>query len=225
MPQVEIIPSLLVQSADEFKRKVRQVENVCAVGHVDILDGEMFDNATWYDAKAASSFETVMDFELHLMVNNPLPIIRQWLAAPIEVVRVIIHAEMKNALGMLPLLNNIRDLDKDVEPGIALNPATPVSTIADFLPMVGCVLVMGVYPGFSGQAFGADVGHSCLLDKIAGLRHHYPHLNIEVDGGVNEETIPALVEAGANLLCAASLIFNAPDPGLKAVELQEQFPY
>ena len=75
---IEIIPSLLVESRDEFERRLRLVEHDCEMVHVDILDGSLFGNTNWFDAKQVGALRTPVVFELHLMVENPLPIIAAW---------------------------------------------------------------------------------------------------------------------------------------------------
>ena len=92
MPNIEILPSLLVESAAEFERCLRLVEHDCETVHVDILDGSMFGNTSWHDVRAIAAMRTNVKYELHLMVENPLPIIEAWHEHVKSTVRAIIHA-------------------------------------------------------------------------------------------------------------------------------------
>jgi ribulose-phosphate 3-epimerase len=106
--------------------------------------------------------------------------------------------------GVRTLIRMIRDAGMVV--GITLRPPTPIDQIFPFLAEVDLVLVMTVNPGFSGQQFMPE-----MMDKVRVIRSMYPHLPIQVDGGVSPETIDAAAEAGANVIVAASAIFGSDD--------------
>src|SRR3989338_4141211 len=95
----EIIPSLLVTSKKEFETKLRMVENEVETVHVDILDGSLFENISWFAAEDVGAMRTRIKYELHLMVKNPLPIIAAWKKYVPTTRRAIIHAEMDRQLG------------------------------------------------------------------------------------------------------------------------------
>ena len=173
--------------------------------HVDILDGTLFPVTNWFDAKAVGALRTPVKFELHFMVENPLPILKAWHHRVEGVIRAIVHAEMKRPMGAV--LEAITDVYK-LEAGLAVNPETPLTAIHDYLHAIDQLTVMGVHPGSSGQAF---LGKS-ILEKIAQAHGHRPDLAIEIDGGVTGENLRALVDAGAARICAASLLFSAKDP-------------
>ena len=99
---------------------------------------------------------------------------------------------------------------------MALNPDTPVAKIAPILPKVDMVLIMSVFPGFGGQDFMPEV-----LDKVRWLRAHYPNLDIEIDGGINDKTAPLAVAAGVNVLVSGSYITKAKDPAKAAKKMME----
>jgi ribulose-phosphate 3-epimerase len=202
---IEIIPSLLVESAAEFERRLRAVERDCSTVHVDILDGSMFDNTSWHDARAVAAMRTDVAYELHLMVENPLPVVESWREHVKNVRRAVVHAEISRPFGAV--LERIRD-GMGLEGGVAVNPETPLSDVENVIHRVEQLLVMGVRPGRSGQPFeGAHI-----LEKIRAARAHRPDLAIEMDGGVTAELIPVLAEAGATRLCAASAVYGAADP-------------
>ena len=207
---IEIIPSLLVESKDEFERRLRLVEDECQTVHVDILDGTLFPQTTWFDARAVSSMCTKVKYELHLMVENPLPIIEEWKKNVEQTFRAIVHSEMKRPIGAV--VSHILDYLK-LEAGVAINPETPLSEMHEVLHQIHQLTIMGVHPGSSGQSFEGDY----ILKKIMEAHHHRPELQIEIDGGVTQALIPSLAKAGATRICAASLLFEDLDP-LKALQ-------
>ena len=211
---IEILPSLLVESKQEFERLLRLVEHDAPVIHIDILDGSMFGQTNWHDARAVGAMVTPAKYELHLMTTNPLPIVEEWKREVPGVIRAIIHAEIERPIGTL--LETIKDVHK-LEAGLALNPESPLDEEHELLHQIHLLLLMSVHPGKSGQAFEGDY----MLEKIRLARNHVPNLPIEVDGGVTLALAPALVKAGATLLCAASAIFSAPDPAAALRALRE----
>lgn len=214
MQTSELIPALLVESEKEFEEKLRLVENDTDTVQVDILDGSLFDNTTWFDAENVGALRTRVNYELHLMVKNPLPIIRQWVKHVPNLTRAIFHAEMERPVG--PVVQKIQD-KHGLEAGVAVNPETPLSEIESVFHTIDTVLIMGVDPGFSGQEFQGKM----IYEKIRRAHKHRPDLPIAVDGGVHEEVLEPLITAGASRLCSASMIFGADDPTAKLRELKE----
>lgn len=210
----EIIPAFLVHSHDEFERKLRQVEDYCQTIQVDILDGSLFPNTTWYDARSVGAMRTKVEYELHLMVNNPLPIIEEWQKHVGNLKRVILHAEMNRPVGAV--LEHVKTFNH-LEVGIAINPETPLSEVHHTLFQADQLTFLGVHPGFSGQEFMAEL----VFPKIEAAKQDYPNLTLQVDGGVTEKLIPELLNLGVSRLAAASLIFKASDPAVKLQELQQ----
>lgn len=200
----ELIPSILVESAAEFERRLRLVENHVATVHVDVLDGTLFPHVSWHDAVAIGAMKTPVKYELHLMVENPLPIIEAWRLNVAGFMRAIVHAEMHRPLATV--VDRIRSME--LEAGVALNPETPLSAIHEVAHVLNQLVVMGVHPGASGQSFLGER----VLEVIREARRHLPNLAIEIDGGVTEELIQPCVQAGATRLCAASLLYSAPNP-------------
>jgi len=211
---IEILPSLLVSSQQEFEQKLRLVEHDCDSVHVDILDGSMFGNTSWHDARAIAAMRTDVAYELHLMVENPLPIIEAWKEHVKNVRRVIVHAEISRPFGTV--LEHVHDFLK-LEGGVAINPETPLEDVENVLHHVDQLLVMGTHPGQSGHAFEG----AYILDKVRAARNHRQDLAIELDGGVTFDLVAPLIEAGVTRICAASAIFSAPDPLAALKELQK----
>ncbi|MBU0531840.1 MAG: hypothetical protein ABIG32_03140 [Candidatus Uhrbacteria bacterium] len=217
----EIIPALLVQSAEEFEEKLRLIENHADVVQIDILDGSMFGVESWYDPQIIGQVTTSTEYELHLMVENPLPIIEAFRKHVPSTIRAIIHAELDRPLGTLIELikQNLK-----LEVGIALNPETPIDEIHHLIKELDEVLVMGVHPGASGQGFGDSVhqiGGEAILEKIEFIHQRYPNITIGVDGGVNLARAKTMLSLGATRLSVASAIFGADDPVDELRKLQE----
>lgn len=211
---IEIIPSLLVESAAEFERRLRLVERGCDTVHVDILDGSMFGHTSWHDARAVAAMRTGVTYELHLMVENPLPIIEAWHEHVKNTRRAIVHAEITRPFGTV--LEHVREF-LGLEGGVAINPETPLEDVENVIHKVEQLLVMGVHPGQSGRPFEG----AYILEKVRAARNHRANLAIEIDGGVTADLLPSLVDAGATRVCAASAIFSAPDPSAALKSLQK----
>lgn len=209
---IQIVPAFLVESEKEFEHNLRLVEHDCRLIQVDVLDGSLFPNTCWFDAERIGALKTNVEMELHLMVENPLPIIETWKKYVPTFKRAIVHTEMHRPSGVVT--GYIKD-ELKLEVGIALNPESPLSEVEEVLHMVDQLTVMSVHPGYQGQTFG-DPQHGgdreSILEKIRAVRAHRKDVVIEVDGGITAELIEPLVRAGANRLCVGSAIFKTPDP-------------
>ena len=202
----EIIPAILVHTKEEFERRIALVAPLVAMVQVDAMDGKFVPNTCWADPVVIGKMRLDVPFEVHLMIENPEEAVGAWVAAGAG--RIIVHAEAIGNVGLA--VERIRAAER--EAGVAINPPTTVEAIADLLPLVTTVLVMGVTPGASGQAF-----QEVALSKIRELRRGWPDIRIEVDGGVKLGIVRKLAAAGADGIVAASAIFDAPDP-IQAIE-------
>lgn len=200
----QIIPSLLVDSQAEFKRRLKLAEGDTELVHVDVLDDTLVPGHSWHDAAAIGKLKTKAQFELHLMVENPLAVVETWRAHVPGLKRAIVHAEMSHPAGAV-----IRALKNwGLEAGLALNPESPLEEIATVARMISQLTLMGVRPGASGQRFlGASV-----LTKIRDAKKRWPELKIEVDGGATADLVNSLLSAGCDRIVAANAIFGAQDP-------------
>lgn len=203
MPQ--IVPAFLVESEQNFEQQLRQIENDCTLIQIDVLDGTLFPHISWFDAVTIGQHATNVEIELHLMVENPIPIIEAFQKNVPTFKRAIVSAEMHRPTGSVTAY--VKDILK-LEVGVAINPETPMKEIEEVLHEIDQLTIMGVHPGSMGQPFAGEA----ILDKIRQARHHRPDLMIEVDGGVTEELIPKLIEAGVNRIISGSLIFKSPNP-------------
>ena len=200
---IRIAPSIL---AADFARLGEQVTEAEAAGadwiHVDVMDGRFVPNITMGPLVVeALRHVTPLPLDVHLMIANPERFIERFAEAGAATISV--HVEACDHLHRI--LEQIKDCGCGA--GIALNPHTPVSAIAEVLEMANLVNVMTVNPGFGGQRFIAASAR-----KIQQLRQLADEsgfsLDIEVDGGINAETAPIAVAAGANVLIAGSCVFG-----------------
>jgi ribulose-phosphate 3-epimerase len=204
--QVKIAPSIL--SAD-FTRLGEQVRIVEAAGvdrfQVDVMDGRYVPNIT-FGTIAVRSLRplTRLTIETHMMVTPPEDFIEAFADAGADT--IIVHQESTPHLHRA--LQHIHSLGKKA--AVALNPSTPASTLSEVLDMVQMVLVMTVNPGFGGQEF-----IRATLPKIRQVRNALLErgleCEVEVDGGINEQTIRWAAEAGADVMVAGSSVYDAPD--------------
>ena len=204
---VRIAPSILSADFTRLGEAVRMAEAAGAdVVHADVMDGHFVPNLTiGPPIVRALKRITGLPLDVHLMIDNADDTVSWYLDAGADMVSV--HVE---ACRDLPgVLRTIREAG--AKAGVALNPATPVSSIAGVVGYVDYVLVMSVVPGFGGQAF-----MPVAIDKIAAiaamLRDSGSTAEIEVDGGIDETTAPWVCAAGARLLVAGNAIFGRPDP-------------
>lgn len=200
---IGLVPSIL--SAD-FTRLAEQVKAAEAAGaqriQIDVMDGHFVPNITMGPMVVEAVRRcTSLPLEAHLMITNPQDFIEKFARAGADV--IIVHQEVCPHLHRA--VQQIKAAGKQA--GVALNPSTPVSLLVDVLSLLDLVLIMTVNPGFGGQDFIPET-----LPKISRLRQVIDARNlqveIEVDGGIHEQTVPLVVKAGATLLVAGSAVYN-----------------
>lgn len=198
----ELIPAILCKTSASAKRKISLIESIAETVQIDAMDGILVPNKSWYDADTFATWNFDVDYELHLMVEDPLPAIHAWKRVP-RFIRAIIHAEIPKKLSHV--MKAAKKLD--VEIGIAISPGTPIKKIIPYIPEIREVLVMGGKPGFGGQPLDPHT-----LKTVQELRKRFPKLPIGFDIGVNEATIPDLKKAGVTRFCAGNAIFKKRSP-------------
>lgn len=203
---MEIIPSVLVKTSEEMIEKIVVLEPYVQRVHLDIADGIFVPNLTIAGPEEVDTLETSLNIGVHLMVSKPENHLARWLETSVD--KIIFHIEATQMAQ--EVINAVREGDRSV--GIALNPGTLTSRIESFIDQVDFIHFMTVEPGFYGGKFVDSV-----IDKISDFHYFYPDKQIEVDGGVNPETAPKLVAAGAGILVVGSYIFESGDVG-KAIE-------
>ncbi len=204
---IKIAPSIL--SAD-FARLGAQITEAVEGGadyiHIDVMDGHFVPNITIGPLIVeAIRPMTSLPLDAHLMIENPERYIADFARAGSNIITVQLEA--------CPHLHRVVQAIKElgVKAGVAINPATPVSSLTDILADLDLVLIMTVNPGFGGQQF---IPHS--IRKLRALKQMLAEqevsCEVEVDGGINAETAPEAVHAGAQVLVAGSAIFNRKAP-------------
>jgi ribulose-phosphate 3-epimerase len=203
MRPVKIAPSIL--SAD-FARLGEQVQAAEAGGgdwiHVDIMDGHFVPNITFGPLVVrAIRPVTQLPLDVHLMIEQPDRYIADFAEAGAD--RLTVHVETCPHLHRT--IQYIRELG--CKPGVTLNPATPLSALEEILPDVDLVLIMSVNPGYGGQVYipGSTAKIARLRKMLADIGSE---AEIEVDGGINSQTVAEIAGAGATVLVAGSAVFN-----------------
>ena len=195
---IEIIPGIISKDFEGIEEKAKLVEPYIDWVQLDIMDGRFVDNTTWNNPSDLKKFKTNLKLEAHLMINNPEEFINDWIESSVK--RIIIHYESTDK--HKEIIERIKA--SGLETGLAINPETSIGVIDEFIEDLDLILIMTVNPGFGGQGFLNE-----SVDKIKQLREKYKNVNIEVDGGINLETAPLVIKAGANILISGSAIFKS----------------
>jgi ribulose-phosphate 3-epimerase len=197
--RIEVVPSIL--SADPG-RLTEQVKEAAAAGadriQVDVMDGHFVPNLTFGPLVVeAVRKATDLPIEAHLMIERPELFIEAFANAGATLIEVQVEA----TTSLYRTVAAIKELG--AKAGVAINPATSLEAVREILPYISTVNVMTVEPGFGGQKFipGSP-------DKIRRLRSMAPHIEIEVDGGIDAVTAPLVVKAGATVLVAGSAVYG-----------------
>ena len=202
MRKIKIAPSLLAADFSNLSSEIAKVEKArCDMLHIDVMDGHFVPNITVGPVVVKAIRKcTKLILDVHLMIEHPEKYIDDFAEAGAN--HITFHAEACHG--------NLHEVIKKVHShaitcGVSLKPATSLSQIKDYLNDVDRVLLMTVNPGFGGQSFMPEV-----LQKISELRGIYDK-DIQVDGGINQETAKQAVLAGANVLVAGTAIFGTSD--------------
>lgn len=203
MKPYKIAPSILSADYANFESELKKLEATGAeYVHIDIMDGHFVPNISFGAGVVASMRpHSRLVFDCHLMVSNPEHHIEEFARAGADIISI--HAEATPHIH--GALQKIRAAG--VKASVVINPGTPVEVVKNVLNLVDQVLVMTVNPGFGGQAFLPET-----MDKVRELvvlrEVNQLDFDIEVDGGIDDETIRVAKEAGANVFVAGSYVFK-----------------
>jgi ribulose-phosphate 3-epimerase len=200
---IKISPSILSADFSILGDEIKSLEQAVAdLIHIDVMDGHFVPNITMGPPIIKMVRKcTKLPFDVHLMISPVEKYIKAFADAGSDI--ITIHPEatdnLKRAVGA------IKSLGKKA--GVSLNPKTPISALMDVINDIDLILIMSVNPGFAGQSFMSEV-----LPKVTELRKMINDkklkIDIEIDGGINFETAPLAVKAGANILVSGTTIFS-----------------
>lgn len=207
-----IAPSVL---AADFSKLGEQVAMITQAGadwiHLDVMDGMFVPNLTFGAPviKAVRRYSS-LPFDVHLMIEHPKRYIADFCKAGADIISFHIEAET-DVIGTIDTI-----LEYGVKPALAVKPGTPVEAVFDYLDKLDMVLIMTVEPGFGGQAYMAD-----MMLKVEKLKRRTPDLLVQVDGGIDLQTVVTSAKAGVDICVAGTSVFRAPDPQKMIADLKQ----
>ena len=204
---IKVSPSML---ACDFTKYGAEIEKITKAGaeyvHLDVMDGVFVPNISFGLPVIESLRKTCgLVFDVHLMITKPERYVERFADAGADI--ITFHYEACD--DPAALIKKIKELDKKAS--ISISPKTPAEAVLPYLPELDMVLVMTVEPGFGGQSLIPET-----LDKVTVIRKAIDengyNCNIQVDGGISEQNISLVTDAGANVIVAGTAVFRSPDP-------------
>ena len=212
---IKIAPSILSADFANLQRDIERISTADLV-HVDVMDGMFVPNIS-IGIPVVQSLRptTTLPLDVHLMITQPVRYVEQFCDAGADIVTCHVEADTPENIHLA--IEKIHAKGKKA--GVVVKPNTRAEAVLPFIKEVEMILVMTVEPGFGGQKFMAD-----QMDKVRAIRGYIDEMNpacdLEVDGGVDPNTAPIVIEAGANVLVAGSAVYKAADIPARIAELR-----
>ncbi|MBR2549506.1 MAG: ribulose-phosphate 3-epimerase [Saccharofermentans sp.] len=214
MKDIGIAPSILAADFGYLMRDIKAIEKNADCLHIDVMDGHYVNNISFGIPVIQSIRKyTDMKFFTHLMITNPGQYIKVFAESGSD--NITFHVECSEDPDAL--IEEIKSMGKSA--GIAVHPDTPIEDVFPFIGKVDIILVMTVYPGFGGQGY-LDISDERLRKLRKAIDDQNADTVIAVDGGVTEDNIKHIYDAGARLFVAGSSVFHAEDPEKAIDELK-----
>ncbi len=207
---IELAPSILSADFSRLGQQINQLANRVKILHLDIMDGHFVPNISFGPVVVKKIRPlTSLFFDTHLMITDPAKYAPEFVKAGSD--GITFHLEAVN--NSHEIIKQLRALNVAV--GVSIKPKTPVNALASIIEKVDMVLLMSVEPGFGGQSFLPNSPERCAeIKKMLA-----PHQRLEVDGGINTQTAPVIVQAGADTLVAGNAVFAQPNPAAAAQQI------
>lgn len=198
---LKISPSILASDYANLQSELDRISTSDMI-HIDVMDGHFVPNIS-IGAPVVAACKKVCNvpFDVHLMISNPLDYAEDFAKAGADI--ICFHTECDSDTEQT--IDKILSLGKKA--ALAIKPATPIDEVVKYLDKISMVLVMTVEPGFGGQSFMKST-----MPKIEAIRKINPDIDIEVDGGINADTVKIAAKAGANVFVAGSAVFKSENP-------------
>lgn len=211
--QCKVAPSILSANFNRLGQDIARCRETGAdYLHFDVMDGIFVPNISFgLPVLESVRKETDMVLDVHLMIDRPVRYVERFCQAGADIVTV--HVEADTEENTRKALERIRGCGKRA--AVSVKPKTPAEAVLPFLELCSMVLVMTVEPGFGGQKF-----MPAMMDKVRAIKERAPQMLIEVDGGVNDATIPQCVEAGVDICVAGTGVFRAENAEEALIRLQ-----
>lgn len=198
---LKISPSILASDYANLQSELDRISTSDMI-HIDVMDGHFVPNISiGAPVVAACNKVCNVPFDVHLMISNPLDYVEDFAKAGADI--ICFHTECDSDTEQT--IDKILSLGKKA--ALAIKPATQIDEVVKYLDKISMVLVMTVEPGFGGQSFMEST-----MPKIEAIRKINPDIDIEVDGGINADTVKIAAKAGANVFVAGSAVFKSENP-------------